>query len=430
MHTETYTSRAEAIKAAAATTAASIGTSPAAAFAMLKSLYAGGAPVAKRGRTATATVLFANAAARAGVDVRELSAVNAVPLTQGIDPALATAVYRVACELAPAARAAQAANPCAQVLAYAAQDRLAGRACSSYERDNFKSRVMSRLLLDVAELVCDQPDLLDAHDPLTTALLARVAAGTAATSTTGSGGDRWNTSWLGARRRENGSERPVCAATPHSRAAWATLVRDTQGSLRRAAKRIAGSTADGDDLLQSALERMFGNGEPPAADAFVPFVIVQMKRTHADLQVTGRDRAGHRPVSLDAATSSGDVHAKTPEQLAFGSSTRESQALDARTDGRLDAQATLAAAMDAASAADDEGDNGIEASLDRAAVLAELGRIIERARRGDSTVDEVTDREQLIRHLGAAALAAGAASKRAARTAVIDALASVALAAR
>ncbi|WP_409046935.1 hypothetical protein AB2L57_09505 [Microbacterium sp. HA-8] len=412
MHTGMFTSRAEAIRAAAADIASSIDSTPAATFDALKSLYAAGAPVAKRGRPRAATPLFIEAAARARIDAYQLAAANTVPLIQGIDPALGSAIYQVACELAPAARAANAAYPRAKVLAYGAQERLAGRACDSDERNNFKSRVMSRLLLEVSEILCERPDLLDAHGPLTNELVARVAAGAAK-----AGGERWNTSWLEARRRENGSEPPVTESTASTRAAWAALVHDSQVVLRRAAKRITGSSDDGDDVFQSALERLFRKGEAPTVETFVPLMVGQMKQKNADLQARGRDRVGHRAISLDWASSGTGL---TPDQLAFGASERESQALVARVDGRLDAQLMLARLMDAAF------DIGTRSSLDHAAVLAELGHIIERARLGDTTVDELSDREQLIRHLGAAAVAAGASSPRIARRVVVETLEAIA----
>lgn len=412
MQTGTLTSRAEAIKAAARDNALTIGAPASAAFAALKSLYAAAAPVATRHRPAAATALFLEAAERAGIDPRELSAANAVPLMQGIDPALCAEIYRVACELAPAARAATAVFARAKALAYAAQERLLERPCTVAERDNFKSRVMSRLLQEVADLLCERPGLLGTQESLTRELHSRVAA-----RTTTPGDERWNTSWLAARRRENGTERTPVETTSDDRARWEALVRTHQAVLRRAARRIAGSAGNADDVMQSSLEHLLRTVASPDDAGFVPLAIGQMRRTHADQQSSGRDRAGHRAISVDWTGSDTAEHAATPEQGTFGSCQRESQARTESIDGRLDAQRALDRAMSEA-----QSGTSIGSSVEHTAVLSELGRIVEGARRGERAMDALTDREQLIRHLGRVAHEAGATSPRLARRIVLDTL--------
>lgn len=417
-------SRAEAIHAAAreaveALAVRGIRITDDAAFDALKSLFAAVAPVARRGSATQARPIALVLAADECVDLATVAVLGSVRLHRGIDPAAAAHVHRLARGLIPALGAVSGAFPAAQLVAYAAQDRLAGRPCTTKERDNFKTRVFSRLLLEALDALDADPGLRRDVPALTSQIEAAASRGVEDPAN-----DRWGRSWIAARRSENGVEAGA-ALSPEDRERWATLCRDNWTWMRASALVLTGHRDEAaDDLLQAALLRGFGKGVSLADDAsFRRGVAMQLRNVRAELFAGDRDSTGRTPISVDWSDRGDAEAALTYEERAFGQSSRESSRVVDRIDGALDAGPALAAAVRQAILEDAR----LSGETPHAAVVGELSALMRRAHRdeADVEIDALTERVALLRHLGAVAMAAGAPSPRTARGIVADVVAAL-----
>jgi DNA-directed RNA polymerase specialized sigma24 family protein len=403
--------RADALKLAsrAATPAASAST----AFAHTKSLYAAIMPVRKRRGGQPTTALAERVATIADVDVDAIAALNAVPLNQPLDPRAAALIARAAGPLIPTVRCVSVAAKSVLAEAYGTQDAAAGRICTGKERDNFRTRVSSALLLEAAELLADRDSLITDEIGLTGAL--QDAAISAMADPTN---ERWGTSWLATRRRLPGTPAPTIGMSTSERWVWARHSRDIRPELvNRARSFTGGDRFAAEDLVQDTLEKMFQQGALSDATAFRIRALMLLRNANAD-RVQRSITRDHVEQSVDWSERSGDGTGYSYEERTFGAASREwSGAAEAR-DGELDARAELDERLGRLASA--------EQTDAQRAVAREIARIALEAQRRTDEAEAVTERSALLRHLTRAALAAGAHSDAAARrtvTGVLDRLA-------
>jgi len=410
----TLTTRAEALRIASH--AAAPGVATAAAFAATKSLYAAIMPVRKKRDARPATALAARVAALAGVDLDTVAGLNAIPLTQYLDPEAAELITRAAGPLILIVRAVAEANEIVRPVAYRTQEAFAGRPCTSRERDNFRTRVGSALLLDAVDALTRDSDLLTDEPTLVQEIVAAANA-----SMADEGNSRWGSSWIAGRRRENGTAPVTVAMTPQESATWTTHATALRPQLERVARGLArGDRTVAEDLVQDTLLKLFGQGGVCDRATFQARAFDYLRKANADRVV--RDIARSRvEQSVDWTERSGEGVGKSYEDRTFGSASREWSGLTEAHDGLLDARSELDVVLREATK---------EESPVRRTIARELARIAIAARHTDQhgtcEVDAFADRTPLIRHLTTAAQAAGAPSLSAARSAVEDVLASIA----